>query len=1592
MKKTNTGGEYESFRIYSSSILLYTSPKFNERVLTKLDICLPSNEYNVYNITMSSTMTSPWIADGWIELYGVNGNLILKTVKATVGDESYLFSLYAPIGKGDAWKYAGSLQNGWREYSFADDSWVDASPTIHASGTQYFRRRFVGAPNMASIEAQFRYSDGVVAYINGVEIYRDNMPEGEPTEGTAATKSYGTSDYRGVIRSSEVAEAAESVLAVEVHFKTSHQDAIDFDVLLVYGAGIGEHNQCSVVTLEYTATGLSTAEAARDYNIRSQAVFPKDGFDFLFFYLKGAVRPFVNGIRLFTEGGVSRKGFEFAGGYGYHSSKWKPLISANWVYGSNGWIQLVAATEPQWYQILRLNTTDLKLSETQLLVCNKNGAIVYPEPLYTAQAKYKSISASTNTFGIHDCTVEPALPSGLRLNPENCNIGGSSTVGLPPTTYTVTAQSPYGTVKGQTTIAFEACDGVRVAFSIYIWRYSEPLGFTVRDSATQEVLVDFPTGQQLPIEKGQAFELCLSSKAFEVSISSSWKVWPDRSILNIVKVGNGAKFKSVRYNALQKDPTLFHFRNYIIDDYETWYYKMGVLPPNWMDDDFTGWETGNRYTYPETPNQMQLFKKTFEVEKLNEVTAVFLHIRSKFGSVVYINGYEVWRGYVFGNLTMDTFGTIGKYEHDARVVVPTVIIPKNRGDMPIRYLREGTNVLAIATVKDKIGTVEYGRFDTLVRLLIEPSESHGSSTSVATNVKRPPVERKEILLECKECGDWYIEMGKEGSTDYASWVSSLEIQSWYEDYGYNIDSFDLYARVYEKDEWTLIKRVRNLEWHEKAERKRFYFVNPYTYRQFRLDHINNQTSSECHWILQSMHFYSDNVVAVKPLNYTQSITLYKGLEMVEVNPGGEGYADFIVKPSLPKGLYLDDVTGSIRGTPEQVTSLQTYSVECYKITGEKDVVTFSMKVVYCEGYKGMVSVRIHADANKENNGWYLYEGRGIGGKLLRFVESFPTRNVYYCLDRGIYTFAGVERTGSGWMDGSGYTITVDYNQLDIEVEEVPSSDSEVTVSTTFSTYLPFQFDISTWKVYQGSSYPSSWKERNYDDSTWKSVKAKDIINGKMVTTFIRKSFSLESIDDYQVLNVRMKYAGGVVVYMNGVRVARFNLAEDHDIWSESLIHKGAIVSKFHIILEAVGIQAGENVIAFEVHRPVGVTSDLVFFDATGVFGVSACSTVVDSYSSASSSPLVSGSVEDMLDLDSFTMGTLAGHEETFIEWAVENLEGSRWNQLNILGSTTFNDRIFEVRGWSEESNDGISLLWTDEQSVLSHVKPNIMVPKGMVGYARFRITMPDTDFDPFVIHSVSTAFCKTKNIACPTMDGFVSVESGDQATAPCPEGYSGYLYRDCLESGWSEVRKDRCVMRIPALVRYEKETYVFIRRQVSSTGVPLYVNHVDRWYLSGDGTLPSGLRLDTESGEISGVVSEENEMKNVTVCAMNRRGRRCTSVGIRVRKESCKAEGVWEETEVDDEARYDCRKIGYHFGTQRRRCILDGNNGVWGSVKGRCIATKTVVIGVVSVVVVVGIVVGVMARVQIRRHPSRHVLKRAHSCVCLSLDTTIGFK
>ena len=80
----------------------------------------------------------------------------------------------------------------------------------------------------------------------------------------------------------------------------------------------------------------------------------------------------------------------------------------------------------------------------------------------------------------------------------------------------------------------------------------------------------------------------------------------------------------------------------------------------------------------------------------------------------------------------------------------------------------------------------------------------------------------------------------------------------------------------------------------------------------------------------------------------------------------------------------------------------------------------------------------------------------------------------------------------------------------------------------------------------------------------------------------RHEVSIPSLEDDSVLNVRVKYAGGVAAYFNGRLVVRFNLAASFDASTEAIpLHDGSL---FHIILSSVDAVAGKNVMAFEVHR------------------------------------------------------------------------------------------------------------------------------------------------------------------------------------------------------------------------------------------------------------------------------------------------------------------------------------------------------------------------------------------------------------------------
>ncbi|KNB41202.1 hypothetical protein JH06_5825 [Blastocystis sp. subtype 4] len=94
--------------------------------------------------------------------------------------------------------------------------------------------------------------------------------------------------------------------------------------------------------------------------------------------------------------------------------------------------------------------------------------------------------------------------------------------------------------------------------------------------------------------------------------------------------------------------------------------------------------------------------------------------------------------------------------------------------------------------------------------------------------------------------------------------------------------------------------------------------------------------------------------------------------MSEVIPqNADGYMNFRINPSLPAGIVLDPYTGWISGTATSESIDQTYTITATKISGGDVTATMSLSVSVCTGGKGLMTVRIRADASDSENSWKL---------------------------------------------------------------------------------------------------------------------------------------------------------------------------------------------------------------------------------------------------------------------------------------------------------------------------------------------------------------------------------------------------------------------------------------------------------------------------------------------------------------------------------------------------------------------------------------------------------------------------------------------
>ncbi len=168
----------------------------------------------------------------------------------------------AVIPMGSAWKYLDNGSNqgsAWRALGFDDSSWKsgagqlgygdgDETTVVSYGGnssskyiTTYFRKNFnvSDASSVSALGLKLIRDDGVVVYLNGTEIFRNNMPTGTISSSTLASTGVEDDDILSSSISKSLLVSGNNVLAVEIHQADAASSDISFDFELdATGGGI----------------------------------------------------------------------------------------------------------------------------------------------------------------------------------------------------------------------------------------------------------------------------------------------------------------------------------------------------------------------------------------------------------------------------------------------------------------------------------------------------------------------------------------------------------------------------------------------------------------------------------------------------------------------------------------------------------------------------------------------------------------------------------------------------------------------------------------------------------------------------------------------------------------------------------------------------------------------------------------------------------------------------------------------------------------------------------------------------------------------------------------------------------------------------------------------------------------------------------------------------------------------------------------------------------------------------------------------------------------------------------------------------------
>ncbi len=257
-----------------------------------------------------------------------------------------------------------------------------------------------------------------------------------------------------------------------------------------------------------------------------------------------------------------------------------------------------------------------------------------------------------------------------------------------------------------------------------------------------------------------------------------------------------------------------------------------------------------------------------------------------------------------------------------------------------------------------------------------------------------------------------------------------------------------------------------------------------------------------------------------------------------------------------------------------------------------------------------------------------------GGALSAILVRNPANGTIVLNPDGSFTytpnfnFSGVDNFQYRASDGTDTSsvVTVGLTVLPINDAPLPVND---TYTTTENTPLVISAPTGTsgpvtliapdavWKYLDnGTDQGTAWRATAFDDTTWKSGAAElgygdgdetTVVednatpgynagdSDRYVTTYFRKSFTVDNPSALTAVTLRVKRDDGVVIYLNGTEIARDGVSagQDYQTLASNANDDGANFNTL-TLPTSLPFVTGTNVIAAEIHQNTTASSDISF--------------------------------------------------------------------------------------------------------------------------------------------------------------------------------------------------------------------------------------------------------------------------------------------------------------------------------------------------------------------------------------------------------------